>query len=381
MAADLSRLLAKISKDMGGAADIMHISDAPNPYSVRRPFGILSLDRKLRGGLPGGTICQIFGPDGTGKDYLANCAIAANQRLYGDESNVFWQSFGYKPDLPFMRLCGVQIAKTDEELWAEGIDPAEATAEQRGRTVGNIVFIDVGEKGREAPAEAMLSGVIELIRSNKFQLGVVNELGSGETKDNVKKKLNEDAKMATFASLMSDFCRKFYSAMRVRDEDGRANETTVITINPVRANLNAMSAKFNPYVQGSGYALKHAKAIDIHIDRTKTLREISGGKSHIVGKTIRWKVAKGKHGISEGAEGTFDFYVEGAKEYFGVDRVLDLVNVAKAEGVVHNKGRYYYILDSEDRIEGGLDGVVSMVREDTDLTEKIREAVLAKHDG
>ena len=376
---DISRLINSISKDLGNAASIMQISAAPNPYVIRRPLGVMSIDRDLKGGLPGGTMVQIFGPEGAGKDYLSNLAMAENQKKYGDKSNIFWQSFGYKPDLPFMRLCGVQIAKTDEELLEEGVNPEEATEAQRGKTVGNILFIDVAKKGMEHPAESLLSVAVELIRSNKFQIGVINELGSGETKDNVKKKLNEEARMATFASLMADFCRKFYSAMRIPGDDGRPNETTVVMINPVRANLNAFS--FDKYTQGSGHALKHAKAIDLHLDKMGFIKESRKGKQVKVGKKIKWRIAKGKHGISEGAEGEYHFYFAGMKDFFGIDTLVDLVNVAKAEGVVFNKGRYWYILDYEDKIEGGIDGVVSLVRERPELLEEIRTAVLEKANG
>ena len=293
---------------------------------------------------------QIFGPDGAGKDYLSNLVIAQVQKEFGDKANIAWMSFGYPPDIPFMEMAGVDVS------------------------LGNLLFIDVDSgDGLDKPAESLLSAVIRLIKSNKLHLVIINELGSGETKDNVVKDLHEDARIATWASLMSDFCRKFYSAMRYPDEEGNPNQTTVLMINPVRANMNAHTSRYSPYVQGGGYALKHAKAIDIHL---RAGQIIKAGRSEKIGKVINWKISKGKHGVSEGAEGSYNFMFDK-----GVDLVADLVNAAKAYGVVRSSGPVYYVLDYEDKIKGGIDGVVEMVKKSPSLQEEIRAAVLEQVDN
>ena len=370
MPEDLSKLIKGIQKDLGGGALITNLSEVVTPFETRLPTGILSMDTALKGGFPAGSLNQLFGPDGAGKDYVTNLVIAEVQKKYGDDANIFWMSFGYKPDKEFMRMAGVQIARSDEELRALGIDPDKATDEQRGRSVGNLLLIDVADTKQsvEQPAETLLNTVLRLVESNKFQLGIVNELGSGETRDNVVKTLGKDPKMATWASLMTQFCQKFYSAIRMT-KDGGVNKTCVITINPVRANMNMMSAKFNPYSQGGGYALKHAKAVDIHVKPAGFIRSSSREK---VGKEIAWKIMKGKHGISEGAEGKYAFYFNR-----GVDLVTDLANTAKAYGTVRSRGRYYYILDYEDQIEGGLEGVVELLKQSPELVEELKIATIA----
>jgi RecA/RadA recombinase len=366
---DLSGLVASITEDLGGAARISSITEAPNPYTIRRPTSVLSLDYRMLGGWPAGTICQIFGPDGIGKDYLVNLTFAENQRIHKEKSNIFCMSFGYKPDLPFMRMAGMQLAYTDDELMDLGLDPETVTPEQRGHTTGNVLFIDLEKAAKEKPAEVLMSATLKLIESNRFQIGVINELGSGETKDNVKKTLAEDAKLATFASLMSDFCRKWYTAMRIPGDDGGVNLTTLLMVNPVRANLDTNTSKYRPYVQGSGHALKHAKVIDLHLDHGKFIYQ-----SRVkVGKQVKWKIGKGKHGISEGAEGLYDFYYE-----TGVDLVTETANAAKAVGTIKRRGPYYYILDSEESIKGGIAAVITMLREDRKLYDKVVEATVKK---
>jgi RecA/RadA recombinase len=346
MAEDLSQLIKTVQKRLGNAAVIQPMSDVATPFATRLPTGILSLDIALKGGFPAGSMVQIFGPDGVGKDYLSNRIIAEVQKTYGAAANIAWMSFGYKPDPGFMELAGVDL-----------------------NGPGNFLFVDLKEAASEKPAEVLLDVMLDLVRSQEFQLLIINELGSGETKDNVVKGLGEDARIATWASLLSNFCRKFYSAMRAPSEDGSPNQTCVVMINPVRANMNAHSAKYIPYTQPGGYALKHAKAVDLHL-RSGGFVKKNGAK---VGKEVKWKISKGKHGVSEGAEGEYTFMFNE-----GVDMVIDLVNAAKAYNAVFNKGRFYYILDYEDRIEGGLDGVVSMLRESPKLLAEVRTAVFER---
>lgn len=343
---DLSKLIKGVQKSLGGAAKISHLAEVDAPFLTRLPTGILSLDLALKGGFPAGSMHQLFGPDGAGKDFLSNLVIAQLQRDYGEKANVAWMSFGYKPDVPFMEMCGIDV------------------------DLGNLMFIDIGnEDALDQPAESLLTAMLDLIRSNKFQLMVINELGSGETKDNVKKGLHEDAKIATWASLMSTFCQKFYSAMRTPGEDGEPNKTCVIMINPVRANIDARSAKYFPYSQGGGYALKHAKAVDLHLRAGSTIK--TGGEK--VGKEIKWKISKGKHGISEGAEGGYTFMFNR-----GVDLIEDLANTAKSLGVIRSSGPVYYVLDYDDKVKGGISGVVDMLKKSPSLCEEVRQAVLER---
>ncbi len=348
MAEDLSSLIKAVKKDLKGAATITSVTDIVAPFETRLATGILSLDIALKGGFPAGSMHQLFGPDGAGKDFLSNLVIAQLQKKHGDDTNIAWMSFGYKPDVAFMEMCGI-----DTDL-------------------GNFLVIDVGEGSEDHPAESLLSTVIKFVESNKFHLIVVNELGSGETRDNVVKLLHEDAKIATWASLMSSFCQKFYSALRRPGPDGESNSTCVIMINPVRANIDARAAKYNPYNQGGGYALKHAKAVDLHLRPGGFIR----AKQEKVGKEIKWKISKGKHGISEGADGSYDFIFNR-----GVDLVADLAHVAKAYGVIRCSGPVYYILDYEDKIKGGMDAVVEMLRASPALAEEVREKTLEAANG
>lgn len=381
MPKDLGPFLAHLTKKLKGAATVTPMKDVKTAYGIRLPTGISGIDRALKGGFPGGSLHQVHGPDGAGKDYITNRLIAEQQALHGDDTNIFWMTFGYRPDVEFMRMCGVQIAFTDEELIARGIDPKKATVEQRGKDVGQILFFDIHpKKAANKPAETTMQSVIECVESNLFQMGVVNEMASGETKYDVAEMLgSKDVKIANWAKLVSDWCRKFYGAIRVNEKDGSPNKTTIFVINPVRANLDSRTSKYQKHIQTSGTALKHAKACDLHLDTGAQIK-VDDVK---VGKLIRWKLSKGKHGVGEGGNGAFEFYFAG-----GVDLVRELAREAKAEEIITAAGPVYRIAGYVDpdtkkpiSIKGGLSGVVTLLREDDVLRESVTRALLEKARG
>lgn len=326
------------------------------PYEIRRPTGILSLDIALRGGFPGGSLNQIFGPDGSGKDYLTNLMIKEQQRIHENDARIAWMTFGYWPDKSLMfDLCGVRddIGMLD------------------------LITLDVGKDAKEMPSETLLEGILETIRMKDYQLIIMNELASGETKDEVAKKIGKTRMIGNWATLMSQFCKKMYSALRENNPDGSPNQTTIMEILPVRANLDAYESQFHPYEQTAGYALRHAKAIDLHLlPGPPVMRESIGPKGAkkktIVGKTVRWVVSKGKHGISEGASGSWNFIFNQ-----GIDMVLDTANCAKAYGTIRAAGKYTYINGLPEKIEGGFDKAVEYLRTNPELVAQLRTETVA----
>lgn len=372
---DLTKFLEKVVKNLDGGVTISDMSKVRVPYADRIPFGIMDLDIATKGGWPRGTVNEIFGPDGIGKNLIANMNIAECQQKYGDACSVFYMSLGYRPDRDFMRKCGVKVKFSDDELEAMGIDPATATDEQRGEEIGNLVFIDVAQNAEAAkqPSENLFTAATECIESGYFQLGIIDEMASGETKDNVKKGLGDEQRVATWANLVTGFVRKVYTALRKFDENGDPNGTCIVVLQPVRANMDAHTSKYNPFTIPSGHALKHLKALDLHLRSGGNMPTESGDK---VGKITKWKIAKGKFGLSEGAEGEFSFRFFQHDGTGGVDPIGCMVAAAKAMGTITSRGRYHYILHYEDRIEGGLEGVVELLRISPTLVGELREATL-----
>lgn len=375
MAKDLSALLGTIQKELGGAIDVTPMGELETPYADRMPFGIFDMDAALKGGLPRGTLCQLFGPDGVGKNLLAYMLMARAQERWGDDVNILYMSFGYAADTPFMRKCGVRIAYSDSELQQAGIDPATATDLQRGRTVGNVLTFGITDKdlAAEQPAEALLTAAIRSVESCDIHLVVIDEMASGETGDDVKKGLHETVKMATWASLVTQFSRKLYTALRKKDAEGHPNSTALLALQPVRANMDAYSAKFRPHNIPSGHALKHLKAIDVHLSMAGFLTE--GSDREKVGKKVKWKIDKGKFGLSEGAEGEFEFRFFGPGGTGGIDQVELLADTAAAWGTILRRGANYYFLDYDNAVKG-RDAMLAYLRDQDELRAELSEATM-----
>ena len=376
MAKDLTALIKSITKDLGASVVISQMSEVETPYHMRVPFGIMDLDAAMCGGWPRGTVNQLFGPDGTGKNLLVNHNMAQVQHIFGDDSNILYMTFGYRPDVDFMRKCGVKIRKTRAELEAIGVDPSKATVEQLGEQIGNVYFLDISsnDEANEHPAESLFTAAVRLIESGEFQLVVIDEMASGETKDDVVKGLHENVRMATWASLVTNFVKKVYTALRHKDVDDKPNGTCIVVLQPVRANTDAYSSKFNPWVIPSGHALKHAKAIDVHLSPAGY--EVKGSDREKIGKKIKWKISKGKFGLSEGAEGEFTFLFYDAAGNGGIDLVRILANTAKAYECITRRGANHYILDYDESVSGGFEGVIEYMKKHPEVAEEVRLAVL-----
>ena len=361
----VTRAITGIFNKSKGAINISPIADLRTPFHIRRPTGLTFLDIKLGGGFPGGSIIQIHGRDGTGKNLTTYLC--------------FIVSLGYKPDVTQMRLCGMKLAWTNQELEEQGIDPTTATPEQRGHTVGVVEIIELGansKEAQEAPSEHLLEGVYTLAETGYFQMGLIDELGSGETKDGIAKKFYEHPKVAAWSGLFTRFVQRMYTVYRKPVEGGEPNDLTLIVLNPARAYIPPAGTRPSKYTkpdgQTSGFALAHAKAIDFVVSPGGQLKS----KTVIIGKHIRYKLKKGKNGIAEGFEGMFAWDFE-----HGIDLVHDLVLAALSYDVIFKHKAWWYVFDDPEAMCRKKEEIVEIVRErmeaDPTLFQRTKDEVMA----
>jgi RecA/RadA recombinase len=335
--------VSALNKALGGSVKVTLAEDYDPHWEDKISTGLTSLDMHIGGGYSRGTVAQVHGPPGSGKDLLINLAMAQCQLKFGKDTKIAWLSFGYPPDIPYMQMCGVRVGE--------------------GTKLGKLYFIDLARTrdAESAPSEMLFTAAIKAVEDGGFQLVVINELGSGETKDNVVKELYETVKVGTWSKLVSDFGKRFYTVIRMPLEDNTRNRTLVLVANPVRANVvTGYGSKNAPLTTDtSGWALRHLKCLDIHL---RSGRSVVKGKVK-EGKFINWKVKKAKHGVSEGAEGQIYF-----KFNEGVDIVDDLVNTAIAMSIIRRRGNKYDVPDAKGsaiEVAGGKDGVISFFKERT----------------
>lgn len=361
----VAMLQLELSRASRYKAQVALSSAYHNPFDLRRPSGILSLDLHCGGGLPAGGLSQIDGLESVGKNFLVNQYFKRCQQIYGDQTAIAVYGFEHGYDKQFGRAAGIQIAYDDYEIDVErrhrqrmGL-PALTPSEIKTAHVQQGLFaIFTGD------AEKLMDSMITLIASNTFQLIAVDSWDALLPGDDQQKSMVDDVKVAGNPLLESRFMRKFHSAMSGVCADGRMNETTVIGIRQVRANMSTFG-KGRRYETKGSHAIKHGKLIDISLRPGAQI--LATNKSRL-GKEMNWEVTKGKVGCHEGHRGVFDYYYEPPR----VDLVKDLVATALSVGVITQAGSMFSFGRVKTR---GLDGLHQHLRLHPDVAADIADAV------
>jgi len=310
----------------------------------------------LGGGWPAGRLCVISGRAGLGKDYLANRTIATLQDNYGDDARVFIASYGTDHDARFAQQCGVAFPMSESDIKKLEKDRGKPYAPNLRKAlqyeIGKIVipkFKDC-DAARMNPAGWMAALVLKLIQSGVFQVGILNEIGSEVTRDMLesgtkkkgKKSEEEKAVSGDFDSLKRGSFRRTASRARFMDEfmaryclvmkqstREYTNETSLLLLSQVRTHVSS----FGSWLESvGGEHLRHVKSIELFMSEGKPIT----ASGSIIGKNVKWKLTKGKHGTHDGISGSFNF-IDGR----GVNLAEDLVNEALEAGVISRDPPYF----------------------------------------
>lgn len=321
---NLDRAISQVTKQFGEGS-VMRLGAEKTHLDVSAiPTGALSLDIALGvGGLPRGRIVEIYGQEGSGKTTLAMSCLAEAQRA-GGVAALIDAEHAFSPE--YARALGLNL----DELLISQPDTAEEALE--------IVDTLIG------------SGALDVIAVDS----VAALVPSAELEGSMG-----DAHVGLQARLMSQALRKL---------SGHASEagTIVIFINQVREKIGVMFG--NPETTPGGRALKFYSSVRLDIRR---IAGIKGGDGKFVGNRTRVKVVKNKV-APPFTEAEFDIlYAEGiSKEGAVIDAANDL-------GLLDKRGTWLSF--EGQQIGQGRDAARNNLKEDPELLEKIREAVLAKH--
>lgn len=371
----LDEVNTMFAKSVGGPI-IQRATDVTNPFVLRRPTFISSLDIALGGGFPAGTLCQISAPAGIGKNALCNQTVAACQSIYGEDSCIAWVSTEMSLDKQFAQMFGVRVPMSDFEIemaqegrTTQGLPPLTDEEVQRCKeSIGDFVLIDSGSSAQR------LEVTLKLIESNKFQLIIIDSMASLLTDVQDETDLEDNPQQSSEAALITRFCQKYWGrAGRSFSAEERANWTTVITTYQVRANRSTAKYK-KAWSVGGAYALRHAKAIDIVLEQGD--RYPADRSKPQVGKDVKWTIAKGKAGCHEGLQGVVRYYFDD-----GYDVCKDLTVAAQSCGILVRAGRYWRHVESSTKnvineFSGGMSAVVQELRADSNLFSRMYKDVM-----
>jgi recombination protein RecA len=307
----LDLALTQIEKQFGkGSILRLGSKDAIVPVSVIST-GSISLDAALGvGGVPRGRICEIFGPESSGKTTIALQIVAEAQKKGG-----------------IAAFIDVEHA----------LDPAYA--KKLGVDVDNLLVSqpDWGEQALEITSHLISSGQIDVL--------VVDSVAALVPKSELEGEMG-DSHMGVQARLMSQALRKLTGAVS-------KSRTCLVFINQIREKIGVMFG--NPETTTGGRALKFYASIRLDIRRIAAIKDGDA----VVGNRTKVKVVKNKV-ASPFREAEFDIiYGE------GVSKEGDLLDLGVAQNVVEKSGSWFSY--KGERIGQGRETARQFLKDNPDI--------------
>ena len=316
----LDMAVTQIERQFGKGA-IMRMGDKAAGVRVPAiPTGALSLDLALGvGGVPRGRVVEIFGPESSGKTTLAFHILAEAQKRGGKAAFIDAE---HAMDPMYARRIGVKV---DDLLLSQP---------------------DHGEQALEI-AEL-------LIRSGALDVVVVDSVAALTPRAEIEGEMG-DSHVGLQARLMSQALRKLAATIN-------KTMTTAIFINQLREKVGVMFG--NPEVTPGGRALKFYSSVRLDIRRLETLKD----GDVAVGSRVRVRVVKNKV-APPFKQAEFDIMFG-----TGISSEGDVLDLAVEHGVVQKSGAWYSYGDQ--RLGQGRENVKQFLRDNGDLTQALRDAVI-----
>ncbi|HYO81469.1 MAG TPA: recombinase RecA [Bryobacteraceae bacterium] len=321
-ARNLSLTLGQIEKQFGKGS-ILRLGSKDTIVPVQAiSTGAISLDFALGvGGFPRGRICEIFGPESSGKTTIALQVVAEAQK------------------------AGGMAAFIDVE---HALDPVYAR--KLGVDVDNLLV------SQPDYAEQALEITSVLISSNSIDVLVVDSVAALVPKAELDGEMGE-AFVGVQARLMSQAMRKLTGIVA-------KSNTCLIFINQIREKIGVMFG--SPETTSGGRALKFYSSVRADIRRIAAIKE----GDVVIGNRTKVKIVKNKV-APPFREAEFDIlYGEGAS------REGDLIDLAVAHNIVEKSGSWYSF--KGDRIGQGRENARNFLKENVDSRTTVETEVRTK---
>jgi len=319
---NLDLAMSGINKQFGPGA-LMRLGEATKMEIDVISTGSIAIDLALGvGGLPRGRICEIYGPESSGKTTFCLSVIAQAQKQGG---NAVFIDVEHALDPRYAKVVGVDL---------------------------DNLMVSQPESGEDA-----LNITETLIRSGAVDIIVVDSVAALVSKNELDGQMG-DTTVGLQARMMSQAMRRLTAAIS-------KSQCVVLFTNQIREKIGVMFG--SPETQPGGRALKFFSSVRMDIRRIGQIKESSG---KVVGNRTRIKMVKNKV-APPFTESEFDImYNE------GISHSGSLVDLGVEHKILEKKGSW--ISYKGEMVGQGREAAKSAIQEDTKLADELTQLIMEK---
>ncbi len=303
-----------------GKGTIMKLGTRETVEVPSIPTGSFGLDKALGiGGLPKGRVCEIYGPESSGKTTLTLQIIAECQKAGGSAAFIDAE---HALDPEYAKALGVDI---DELLLSQP---------------------DTGEQALEVTDMLVKSGSLDVI--------VIDSVAALVPRAELEGDMG-DSHVGLQARLMSQALRKITGSIQ-------KSNTLVIFINQIRMKIGVMFG--SPETTTGGNALKFYSSVRLDIRRIGAIKD----GDEVVGNETRVKVLKNKMAPPFKV---VEFQILYGK---GINKNAEIIEYAVKKGIIEKAGAWYSY--KGDKIGQGIAKTSDFLKENPKILDEIESLVL-----
>ncbi len=319
---NLDLAISAINKQFGENA-IMRLGESPRLNVASISTGSVAIDLALGiGGLPRGRICEIYGPESSGKTTMCLSLIAEAQKNGGTAAFI---DVEHALDPKYARVLGVDLSE---------------------------LMISQPESGEDA-----LNITETLIRSGAVDVVVLDSVAALVSRTELDGQMG-DATVGLQARMMSQAMRRLTGAIN-------KSKCICLFTNQIREKIGVMFG--SPETTPGGRALKFFASVRMDIRRIGQIKDPSGT---VMGNRTRLKVVKNKV-AAPFTECEFDImYNE------GISKTGSLIDLGVEHGILEKKGAW--ISYKGDLIGQGREAAKQHLMENVDQQVEIKAAIMEK---
>jgi recombination protein RecA len=320
IASKIDQTVRSINKQFGEGA-VMKLGEATSMRIDVLSTGSMAIDVALGvGGIPRGRICEIYGPESSGKTTFCLSVVASAQKVGG------------------------VAAFVDVE---HALDP----------TYAKVVGVNLGSLLVAQPesGEMALQIVEQLIQSGNVDVVILDSVAALVTRGELEGQLG-DATVGQQARLMGQAMRRLTAAIS-------RTKCVCIFTNQIRDKIGI--AYGNPETTPGGRALKFFSSLRLDIRRVSSIKD-SDGK--VIGNRTRLKVVKNKV-APPFRECEFDILFGE-----GISNLGSLIDLGIECGILSQRGAWIYFADAS--LGQGRAAAKAFLCTNPDIADLIREGIL-----